>query len=118
MRWLGGQIALAASLIGCAGCGYSELHQVVFRTSPPTGRSIEVYMVGQPAPRPFDELALLQIVSTGNQAEPRAVLAALSQRAAELGCDAMVRVRVDTGVTATHGYGVCVRTQEARAPAP
>ena len=30
----------------------------------------------------------------------------------------MVRVRVDPGITATHGYGVCVRTQEARAPAP
>jgi hypothetical protein len=114
----GKALVLAASLFACEACGYSELHEVVFRTSPRTGRPIEVYMVGQAPPRPFDELALLQVVSTGNQAEPPAVLAALSARAATLGCDAIVRVRVDAGVTATHGYGVCVRTQEARAPAP
>jgi len=111
-------LALAASLVACEACGYSELHEVVFRTSPRTGHPVEVYMVGQSPPRPFDELALLQVVSTGNQAEPQAVLAALSTRAVALGCDAVVRVRVDAGVTTTHGYGVCVRTQEARAPAP
>jgi hypothetical protein len=108
-------LVLAAWLVGC---GQSELHEVVFRTAPRTGRPVEVYMVGQQATRPFDELGLLQVVSTGNQADAPAVIAALSKRASELGCDALVRVRVDVGFTAAQGYGVCVRTQEARAPAP
>ena len=111
-------LVLTALAVGSGACGYSELHEVVFRTAPRTGRPVEVYMVGQPAPRPFDELGLLQIVSTGNQAEPVTVVAALSSRAQALGCDALVRVRVDVGMTATHGYGVCVRTQAARAGAP
>jgi hypothetical protein len=108
-------LVLAACLVAC---GHSELHEVVFRTAPRTGQPVEVYMVGQQAPRPFDELGLLQVVSTGDQAEAPTVLAVLSKRAAELGCDALVRVRLDVGLTATHGYGVCVRTQTARAPAP
>jgi len=118
VKGAGSVLVLAASLATFAACGFSERREVVFRMAPRTGRPVEVYMVGQQAPRPFDELGLLQIVSTGNQAEPEAVLAALSHRAEELGCDAMVRVRVDVGVTAAHGYGVCVRTQEARAVAP
>jgi hypothetical protein len=109
---------LAAALLAPLACGHSELHEVVFRTAPRSARPVEVYMVGQQPTRPFDELGLLQIVSTGNQAEAPAVLAALSHRAAELGCDALVRVRVDVGFTAANGYGVCVRTQAERAPVP
>lgn len=109
-------LVLAASV--ATACGHSELHEVVFRTAPRTVGPVEVYLVGQAPSRPFDELALLQLVSSGDQAEPAVVLAALSQRASELGCDALVRVRIDVGLTTTNAYGVCVRTQAAHAAAP
>jgi uncharacterized protein YbjQ (UPF0145 family) len=37
------------------------------------------------------------------------VTEALRERGRQLGCDAVVRVRVELGYTMSHGYGVCVR---------
>ena len=111
--------ALLALALGLAACGYTETHEVSLRAaSPPTGRPVEVYMFGQTPPRPFYEVALLQVVGHGADANLEDVIRALTGRAASLGCDALVRIQVDQGYSLTHGFGVCVRWAGAAAPPP
>jgi hypothetical protein len=105
-------------LLSLAGCGYTETHEVVLRApSRPSGQPVEIYMHGQAPPRPFYEVALLQVVGHGSDANLEDVIKALTQRAASLGCDAIVRIQIDQGYSLTHGFGVCVHWL-APAPAP
>jgi hypothetical protein len=108
---LGAALALAA-------CGYTETHEVVLRQpGPPTGHAVEVYMYGQVPPRPFYEVALLQVVGHGADANLEDVVKGLTRRAQAFGCDAIVRIQIDQGYSLTHGFGVCVRWAPT-APAP
>lgn len=104
------RVLAALVLAVTAACGRTELHEVVLRapTAPPS-RPVEIYVVGQDPGRPYDEVALVEAVGFGADADVEHVVHALGHRAGELGCDAVVRVRVDTGSTMVHGYGVCVR---------
>ena len=113
-------LALAASCAFASGCGYTESHEVVLRApSASTGRVVEVYMIGQPPPRPFLEVALLQVIGHGSDANLEDIVKALTARASSLGCDAIVRIGVDQGYSIAHGFGVCVKwAGEAPAPAP
>lgn len=96
-------------LLTLVACGHVDRHEVVFRTAPPTGRSADVYMEGQPVETPVDDLALLQVMSYGNASGTEATVAELRARATALGCDAVVRVRIVNGSSGTHGFGVCAR---------
>jgi hypothetical protein len=117
-RAVSGSLAFTLAL-ALAGCGYTETHEVVLRAaSPPTGRPVEVYMSGQPPPRPFYEVALLQVIGHGSDANLEDVIRALTQRAATLGCDALVRIQIDQGYSLSHGFGVCVRWAPGIAPVP
>jgi hypothetical protein len=104
-------LALALPLlVPLVGCGYTETHEVPLRTATgPTARPAEIYMADQRAPRPFFEVALLQVLGHGTDANVEDVAKALQVRAAQLGCDAVVRVRIDQGYTTAHGFGVCIR---------
>lgn len=99
----------AFAFVALVGCGQTELHEVVFRTAPPTGRPVDVYLEGQTVETPIDDLALLQVMASGNASGTEPVIAALRNRAAVLGCDVLVRVRVVNGASGTHGFGVCAR---------
>jgi hypothetical protein len=105
-----------------AGCGYTETHEVVLRQpSAPSGHAVEVYMNGQVPSRPFYEVALLQVLGHGADANLEDVVKALTKRAQAFGCDAVVRIQVDQGYSLTHAFGVCVRWAPivpAAAPAP
>ncbi len=111
-------VATLAAL--AAGCGYTEMHEVVLRApTAPAAAPVEVYMIGQAPPRPFYEVALLQAIGHGNDATLEEVVKSLSVRARAFGCDAVVRVGVDQGYSMAHGFGVCVRwAGVAPAPAP
>ena len=106
--------------LAIAGCGYTETHEVALRQpGPPTGHPVEVYMYGQVPPRPFYEVALLQVVGHGADANLEDVVKALTTRASAFGCDAVVRIQIDQGYSLAHGFGVCVRwTPMPPAPAP
>ena len=107
-----------AGLASIAGCGYTEMHEVVLRApSPPSGRAVEVYMVGQSPSRPFYEVALLQVIGHGTDANLEETVKSLTVRASSLGCDAIVRIAVDQGYSIAHGFGVCVRWAEVAVPA-
>src|SRR5262249_18909259 len=83
-----------------------------------TGRQAELYVGTELPKRPFYEIALVQAVGYGSNANLTDVTRALGDRAGHLGCDAVVRVTVDQGYNLAHGYGVCVRYLElAAAPA-
>lgn len=104
-----------------------EVHQIYLRepTMQPRGQ-IEVYVVGGAPPRrPFYEVAYVQAIGHGSDADVEDVTRALGNRAARLGCDAIVRVHVELGATRAHASGVCVnwlpvqtKTEPAPAPAP
>lgn len=107
--------ALIVALVSSVGCGHIDVHEVVFRTAPPTGVPVDVYMEGQPVETPVDDLALLQVMAYGDAAGTEASVAALRARAATLGCDVVVRVRVVNGANGTHAFGVCARRISAAA---
>ena len=97
-------------LVALAGCGYTETHDVVLRSQTAIRpHAVEVYVGTQAPVRPFYEVALVQVVGHGNEANMESVTRALGARASALGCDAIVRVRVDSGYAMANGVGVCVR---------
>jgi hypothetical protein len=110
-------VVLGGALL--AGCGHAEVHEVVLRSvEEPTGHPTELYFGKRLPGRPFYEVALLQVVGNGDEADVESLSKAISERASALGCDAVVRLRVDQGVTRAHAYGVCVRYTEALPVAP
>lgn len=92
-------------------CGHTETHQAMLRAAEaPTGRPVELYMADKPPPaRPFYEIAFVQAIGFGNEAHPEDVAKGLTEKAARLGCDAVLRVSIDQGYSRAHGAGVCVK---------
>lgn len=111
---------VAAALVASSalvGCGHTETHAALLRAPQgPTGRNVELYVIEQAPPsRPFYDIAIVQAVGFGADATPEDVTHALTNKAAALGCDAVVRVYIDVGYTRAHAAGVCVKYL---APAP
>ena len=103
-------VLVALAGVALAGCGYTETHDVVLRSQTAIRpHAVEVYVGTQAPVRPFYEVALVQVVGHGNEANMESVTRALGARASALGCDAIVRVRVDSGYAMANGVGVCVR---------
>ena len=113
--------AAIAFAIATSACGHLETHDVLLRA--PTARSdvaprdVEIYFEGRWPERAFYEVALIQIVGFGTNANPEDVTQAMAARGRPLGCDAVVRVRVDQGYARANGFGVCVRYSPVQAPA-
>jgi hypothetical protein len=117
-------ISLAAALATSA-CGHLETHEVSLRApSAPAAQDADIYFDGRWPDRAFYEVALIQVVGFGTNANPEDVTRALALRGRQNGCDAVVRVRVDQGYARANGFGVCVRyspvqtVAPAQAPAP
>ncbi|HEY8039385.1 MAG TPA: hypothetical protein VIF15_06305 [Polyangiaceae bacterium] len=111
-------LALAAlGLAGLTGCGHVEIHELVLRTPGAPSPQAEIYFVGRQPERPYYEVALLQGIGFGDDANMQDVTHALAGRAAGLGCDALVRVHVDQGWARAHAFGVCVRWSPVASPA-
>jgi hypothetical protein len=107
-------LVAAAALVAC---GHVELHELVLRApSAPARHAPEVYFAGRPPPRAFYEVALLQAIGYGDDANMEDLTRALAGRATQLGCDAVVRVHVDQGYTRAHAFGVCVKWSPVAAP--
>ncbi len=105
------RLLVVPALLVLAACGHTETHQAMLRTAePPTGRPVELYMADQALPsRPFYEIAIVQSIGFGGDADPEDVARALTDKAASLGCDAVIRTFIDIGYSRGHAAGVCVK---------
>jgi hypothetical protein len=111
------RLAVAFAALGAVGCGHLEVHELLLRPpEPPAPRPAALYFVGRTPDRPYYDVALLQVVGYGDDANMEDVARALAVRAARLGCDAVVRVRIDQGWTRAHAFGVCARWSPAVPP--
>ena len=113
------RLAVALVALGGMGCGHVELHELVMRApEPPASRPAAIYFAGRMPDRPYYDVALLQAVGYGDDANMEDVARALALRGARLGCDAIVKVRVDQGWARAHAFGVCVRWSPTGPAAP
>ncbi len=112
------RLAALVSLLAIACGGYTEAHEVVLREiPPPTGQQPELYFNERQPSQGYYDVALIQIVGYGGDAQLEDVTRALLARGAQLGCDAVLRVHVDIGYSKGHAFGVCVRYTGTPAPA-
>jgi hypothetical protein len=100
LRWL----VVAASL--SAACVGTRTYRVlVGNTAAPHQGRIALFLNGARAPDAFEEVAVVQAV--GGDMEH--VVTALQREAAQLGCDAIVNMRIDQGSSVTSATGMAVR---------
>jgi hypothetical protein len=75
-------------------------------------------MEGQTPPPAFVEVAIVQAVGHGWNANLAEVINGLRFEAARLGCDIVIHVRVDQGGSTTSGTGIAGRAAGAPQPWP
>jgi hypothetical protein len=114
------RVALALAATALLGCGHIETHAAMLRAPQPRpARPVELYVADQAPPtRPFYDIAIVQAVGFGSEANPEDVTRGLTDKAAALGCDAVVRVFIDVGYSRAHAAGVCVRYLAEGPPGP
>jgi hypothetical protein len=124
---LSAAVSLALPVFALAlltGCGHTETHVAMLRAPQPrTERAVELYLADQAVPtRAFYDIAIVQAIGFGTDATPEEVTRGLTDKAAGLGCDAVVRVFIDVGYSRAHAAGVCVKyfaeAVPGAAPAP
>jgi hypothetical protein len=94
-----------------------DTHEVLLRApTAPSAEPVQVYFLGRLPERAYYEVALLQAVGYGEDESLEAVVRSLTERAAQIGCDAIVRVHVDQGWSRTHAFGVCIRWSPVAPP--
>jgi hypothetical protein len=71
------------------------------------GGMVRVLMEAEPVPEGFREIALVQAITHGREANLEHIIAGLRSRSALLGCTAIVRVHIDQGSESASGNGVC-----------
>ena len=104
-----GTLAIALAL-SCAACASTtEAHH--FRLGPPAAPTTRVDLFDGVPARSYAEAGFVQAFAYGATAgDP--VVRALSNEARAMGCDAVVRVRLDLAEGIVHAAGVCVRWVE------
>ena len=104
-------ILLSVLSLFTAACGTTRTSRVVTgKESAPYSGEVKILMDGTPVPEGMQEVALVQAIGHGFHADLEHVIQGLRAEAATLGCDAVVRVKVDQGSTQASANGVCMRT--------
>ena len=98
------RLVLAISALLVSACGAVDAHRVAFSPARPPTTSVEL-VEGTPT-RQFTETGIVQAIGHGT-ANREDVTKALAQEARRMGCDAVVRLRVDEGAAMAHAIGVC-----------
>ena len=113
-------VLVVASTLALAGCSRVITSRVLTGPpGPPYGGPGAVIMETAPPPANFVEVAILQAIGYGWNANLARVVESLQTQAAGLGCDAVIRVHIDQGSSQASGTGVCVRTAATwQTPAP
>lgn len=112
-------VSSAFACVAFLGCGATTTHYVqTGAAAAPYPGEVRIVMEASPAPPGFVEIAIVQAVGKGTHADLEHVIGGLQSEAAALGCDTIVRVRVDQGANQASATGVCgvVRAPVATAP--
>jgi hypothetical protein len=97
-----------------AGCSYTETHRVVTGVpGPPRSGDVEIVLESAPAPPGLTEVAIVQTVGHGENARLEDLVAGLKTEARRLGCDVVVRVRIDQGTATASASGIAARRSGA-----
>ncbi len=105
-----------ALLLLSSACAHPESHVALVRDPLPPVSTVEVVSADTPVTRGYTELGLVQAFGFGDAAASDEVLRELRLRAGSLGCDGVIRVRVDVGYTRSHAAGTCVRWDHGPSP--
>jgi hypothetical protein len=76
---------------------------------PPYAGTVAIYLVGAAPKGEFTEIAVVQAERSGGELED--VLPALQARAAQLGCDVLLHVRIDKGESRIVATGMAARSE-------
>lgn len=89
-------------------CGRLKNHHVLTGKphAPLLSGQVRIVMEGAPAPEGFEEVAILQTVGSGRKAALGPLVEGMKKKALELGCNAIIRIRVDQGVQHATAVGV------------
>jgi len=114
-RWLVVLAALgplaSAGLPGCTMARARAEHVLTGTPRTAYAGTVRLFLEGAPAPTEVEEVAIISATGGSARAMLPDVMGALQARAAELGCNGVIRVRYDRGAegaTAT-GVGVWIR---------
>jgi hypothetical protein len=103
------RISLASSLLLLAACQQPMRlsHVMTGHARAPHPGGVRLHMEAEPVPEGFREIAIVQAITYGREADLAHVVRGLRERSAALGCTAIVRVHIDQGSTTASGNGVC-----------
>jgi hypothetical protein len=102
-------LALGVTLTACA---TTETHRVMVGPGAPRfSGPVAVVLDGAPLPGEFEEVAIVQAIGKNGHDDLEHVVEGLRREAAALGCDAVIRVKVDQGSSLASATGVAVRTR-------
>jgi hypothetical protein len=103
-------LAFLASLL-VIGCGEIRAERIVTgKPSAPYSGPVAIYMEGQPAPQPYEEVAIVQAYGSGPYANLADVTEGLKNQAQSVGATAVINVRFDRGANIATATGVAVRS--------
>lgn len=102
------RLALVALLL--AACGSTTTFRMVIGPAGPAHRrDVQVFLTSMPLPSDYVEVAVVEAIGRGDQADVAHVMEGLRVEAATLGCDAVIHAQVDQGSTLVVGTAVAVR---------
>lgn len=103
-------LLVAASLFLACVVGRSVQADHVLTGTPgaPYAGEVRIFLESAPVPEPFDEIAIVSATGDGPRASLSTILGALRGEAADLGCNAVIRVRYDRGQSLATATGVGV----------
>jgi hypothetical protein len=101
-------LALAALLLGA--CGTTTTHAVI-TGSPraPSGGGVQIVMGDEQPPQGMTEVGIVQAIGRGTHADLEHVVGGLQEKARELGCTVVAKVKIDQGASTASGTGICLR---------
>ena len=110
-------LLLTLSVALFAGCGWTTTHVVMTGTAgAPYQGEVRIVLESAPVPTGLEEVAIVQAVGRGMEADLEHILAGLKDQARTLGCDTVVRVHIDQGNGTASASGVAARVRPATAP--
>lgn len=102
---------LAVILSACVAARTSTEHVLTGTPGAPYTGEVRIFLEGSPVSAPYQEVAIVSATGQGPESLLPAILGALQAEAAQLGCDAVIRVRYDRGQSSATATGVGVRLQ-------
>ena len=110
MRFGGFLFCVVGVALTTSACGQIDTYEVVTGTpAAPHDAPVSIFSEEEGVPPGVTEVALIQAIGSGNLATVPSVIEKLQQMAQRLGCNAVIRLRVDSGGSMVAGFGVAVQ---------